>query len=226
MIAVVNVICPQCARQFLVPEGAPETLCPGCDELIVWRECLRTKQVFPVLARWATWEHPGCSAVHAVDLSRPEAADAPVASPEPTDEPAPQRPADVAAQPGTPAAPRSLPAHAGPAAGGGAVAERAMWLDENVRGALVIDAQCVSIVPAGGAPVVVTSRDRITSVEITSSEDLTPAEGTGWRPFRRAEHRAPRGARLVLEFADGSATIDALVDVEVLRGLLADPAAI
>lgn len=70
MIGAVDVLCPNCQHEFLVPDGAAETLCPSCDEHIVWRQCLSTRSIFPVLSRWKTWEHPGCPSIHAVDLTQ------------------------------------------------------------------------------------------------------------------------------------------------------------
>jgi hypothetical protein len=67
--AAVEVICPGCQGSFLVPFGIAETLCPYCDEHIVWRRCLDTDEVFPVLTKWATWVHPGCDSEHLVDLT-------------------------------------------------------------------------------------------------------------------------------------------------------------
>lgn len=63
--------CPECGTEFLVPDHAVETLCPQCDEHIVWRRCLATGVAFPVLSRWHTWVHDGCSQVHTVDLHSP-----------------------------------------------------------------------------------------------------------------------------------------------------------
>jgi hypothetical protein len=175
----VQVVCPECGRRFLVPDGAPETLCPGCDEHIVWRQCLPTGQVFPVLARWTTWEHPGCSAVHSVDLT---------------------------ASAGDTADDKDAPI---------VVAERAMWLDEDVRGRLLLDRAGVTIAPEHGDPLVVAALADVTDIEITPSDQLAvPAGGP-------ARHAA-RGARIVLTRADGSsATLDALVGAAELEAALA-----
>lgn len=70
MRGVASVICPNCHSEFLVPDTAVEALCPSCDDHIVWRSCRATGQAFPVLSRWPSWTHPGCSEVHAVRLVR------------------------------------------------------------------------------------------------------------------------------------------------------------
>lgn len=89
MPAAVEVICPGCQGSFLVPFGIAETLCPYCDEHIVWRRCLDTDEVFPVLTKWATWVHPGCESEHLVDLTvhitQPAAPDAPPPATPPVD---------------------------------------------------------------------------------------------------------------------------------------------
>jgi hypothetical protein len=85
----VDVICPNCRGSFRVPDGAAETLCAYCNEHIVWRQCLDTGEIFPVLTKWETWVHPGCESVHVVDLSvtieRPESPASEASQDEPAD---------------------------------------------------------------------------------------------------------------------------------------------
>ena len=133
--AMVQVVCPECRQQFDVPDGAEEATCPNCSEVLVWRSCLDTNEVFTVLKKWETWVHPGCETKHPVDLtnvlssSRPQdPLAAPIGSePEQTDAPA-QAPSEVVYAPVE-------------------LSPDVSWPDQQIAGRLIVDSDRLAILP-------------------------------------------------------------------------------
>lgn len=129
---MVQVICPECRREFDVPDGAAEAQCPQCGETLVWRSCLDTNEVFTVLKKWETWIHPGCDTKHPVDLThvlsaaRPQGLDpsvAPVHRPDGPEQ--------------TVYSPVQL-------------AEDVEWADQDIAGRLIVDSDRIAILPGAG----------------------------------------------------------------------------
>lgn len=129
---MVQVICPDCRREFDVPDGAAEAVCPQCGEALVWRSCLDTNEVFTVLKKWETWIHPGCDTKHPVDLTHVLSA---------------ARPQGV--NPGVTPMPR-------PDGGEQTVyspvqlAEDVEWADQEISGRLIVDSDRIAILPGAG----------------------------------------------------------------------------
>jgi hypothetical protein len=57
-------MCPGCRQQFLVAVGTGRAGCPSCNETIVWQQCAKSSWEGPVLERWTTFTHPGCTQQH------------------------------------------------------------------------------------------------------------------------------------------------------------------
>jgi predicted RNA-binding Zn-ribbon protein involved in translation (DUF1610 family) len=130
---MVQVICPDCRRQFDVPDGAAEAQCPQCGETLVWRSCLDTNEVFTVLQKWETWVHPGCETKHPVDLTHVLSAARPQGI-DPSTAPV-QRPAEGVEQ--TVYSPVQL-------------AEDVEWADQDITGRLIVDSDRLAILPGAG----------------------------------------------------------------------------
>jgi predicted RNA-binding Zn-ribbon protein involved in translation (DUF1610 family) len=135
--AMVQVICPDCRKQFDVLDGAVEAQCPQCGQPIVWRSCLDTNEVFTVLKAWETWVHPGCNTRHPVDLTEVIAAPAPqsddTSSPRhvASDEVAPPAGEQVVYSPVQ-------------------LAEDVEWADQAISGRLIVDSERLAILPGAG----------------------------------------------------------------------------
>ena len=131
---MVQVICPDCRREFDVPDGAAEAQCPQCGETLVWRSCLDTNEVFTVLKKWETWIHPGCDTKHPVDLTHVLSAARPQGR-EPGVAPV-QRPNGPAGDQ-TVYSPVQL-------------AEDVEWADQDISGRLIVDSDRIAILPGAG----------------------------------------------------------------------------
>jgi predicted RNA-binding Zn-ribbon protein involved in translation (DUF1610 family) len=133
--AMVQVVCPECRQEFDVPDGAEEATCPNCSEVLVWRSCLDTNEVFTVLKKWETWVHPGCETKHPVDLtnvlssSRPQdPLSAPIGSDTEQPEPAAQPQSDVVYAPVE-------------------LSPQVSWPDQQIAGRLIVDSDRLAILP-------------------------------------------------------------------------------
>lgn len=194
------VSCPQCGNEFLVPGHAVETLCPQCDEHIVWRRCLTTGEAFPVLTRWKTWTHPGCSLVHPVRIVLP------VTAPQRTE---PER-CETAG--GETVAPMTL-------------LGKAVWRDVDVAGELYLGPAEVGVLSDGGQAVSIAALSDIRSVAITQRHGHYEARHRRTRR-RQSRHRQTQrrqedvGCRIVLRLPETSAQIDAAITADALRRAL------
>ncbi|MDT4893410.1 MAG: hypothetical protein QOE97_2445 [Pseudonocardiales bacterium] len=243
----VDVICPNCRGSFRVPDGAAETLCAYCNEHIVWRQCLDTTEIFPVLTRWETWVHPGCQSVHVVDLSvtiqRPAptsddvpepAAGADEVQPAAQVEPAANEPAAAAVQ-DPPGNVLSEDVAAGPEQAGegtDAVAEQpaapapdgpvcamdsAEWVERDLQGRLMIDGIAFGIEPPAGRPVAISWTRDVLSYTL----DRDGGESGRKRRFRRgAQPEGPAAMVVVVNTRGGTHTIRGLADADELAGRL------
>jgi hypothetical protein len=207
----VEVVCPECRNTFLVPDGAPETVCPQCSEHIVWRRCLDTDQVFPVLTKWTTWVHPGCDSVHVVDLTvkiaqpTPEAPPAPAAPPVVDTPPAPAVDAPAAETPAavTPPAPFCL-------------VEDAQWVEQDLRGQLMIDPVAIGIAGPSAGPVAIAWTRDVLDYALTphpSAPDAAQAK----RRFGRKKTAEPIPILLILTSRAGQHTVTGYADIDSLR---------
>lgn len=62
--AVLTIRCPGCNRLITVPKAGVHDRCSECNEDIVYRTCKESGASFPILARWRTFTHDGCSINH------------------------------------------------------------------------------------------------------------------------------------------------------------------
>lgn len=207
----VETVCPECQNRFLVPDGAAEASCPQCNEHIVWRRCLDTDQVFPVLTKWTTWVHPGCASVHVVDLSvkiqtpadQPPVQQAPISG-----GPVAQAPEADAADQGQHVAPPPP----------FCLVEDAQWVEQNLRGQLMIDPVAFGIAgPSAGPVAIAWTRDVLdyTLVPHPSAEstDAAPKRRFG----RRKADPTPMPILLTVTSRAGQHTITGYADIDELR---------
>jgi LSD1 subclass zinc finger protein len=196
----VEVVCPECRNTFMVPDGAPETTCPQCSEHIVWRRCLDTDEVFPVLTKWSTWIHPGCESVHVVDLAVKVQ---PPADAITGDQPPPP-------PPGPPAAPAD-PQQAAPFC----LIENAKWIEQDLSGQLMIDPVAFGIAGASAGPVAIAwTRDVLDyTLNLHPSAEDGPKKGFG----RRKKDAAPPPVLLVVTSRGGTHTVTGFADIDALR---------
>jgi predicted RNA-binding Zn-ribbon protein involved in translation (DUF1610 family) len=131
---MVQVICPDCRRQFEVPDGAAEAQCPQCGEILVWRSCLDTNEVFTVLQKWETWVHPGCETKHPVDLTHVLSAARPQGL-DPSQAPVPRH--------STPSSEQMVYSPV-------QLAEDVEWADQDISGRLIVDSDRIAILPGAG----------------------------------------------------------------------------
>jgi hypothetical protein len=233
--AAVEVICPGCKGSFLVPVGIAETLCPYCDEHIVWRRCLDTDEVFPVLTKWPTWVHPGCSSEHLVDLtvhiSRPadgEDGEQPATDEAPT-EAAPDAGARHEAPPETtdllpeqqPVTDQQFAPAAVPPL---LLLDQAEWVEQQVAGQLIVLQEHIVMMAAGSPqPITLAPVADIVSCGVTSTDGAAgeqPAKKKRFRRGARVSDDATPLVRLTLATPYAQWTIVGRADAEVLRSQL------
>jgi hypothetical protein len=227
----VDVVCPNCKGSFRVPDGAAETLCAYCNEHIVWRQCLDTGEIFPVLTNWETWVHPGCESVHVVDLSvtiqRPEtpASDtaqeqaaggdgqAAAAEVEPVAE-APSGPAEEVAGEAdrapseAPAEQSAVPTDDGPIC----AMDGAEWVERELSGRLMIDSTAFGIEPAAGRPVAISWTRDVLSYTV----ERDAGDGRKRRFRRGAQPDVPVPTIVVVTSRGGTHTIRGIADPDEL----------
>lgn len=205
MLRGAQVICPNCQTGFLVPAHAAETLCPSCDDHIVWRQCRSTGEAFPVLSRWNTWTHPDCSLVHSVDLTHRVAL-----------------PTRASARPESPDA-LITPEHAADPGNSDEVfevlAEDAAWIERGLQGRLYRDRDHLGIAPPAeddAESAMIARLDHITEFQVRFGEDV----GKHRRLFRRAAKHAVPSTQLVLWTSETAVVLDVVADPEQLRNAL------
>lgn len=193
--AMVQVVCPECRQEFDVPDGAEEATCPNCSEVLVWRSCLDTNEVFTVLKKWETWVHPGCETKHPVDLtnvlssSRPaDPLAAPIEADHQQDAPAAQPPADVVYAPVE-------------------LSPDVSWPDQQIAGRLIVDTDRLAIlpVPPTRPPLSVAWIRDVQGYEVRGAGD-----GDGKRKLFGRKAKAEPGARasqLILTVTGGQIAI-------------------
>jgi predicted RNA-binding Zn-ribbon protein involved in translation (DUF1610 family) len=58
----VGISCPGCGVQQQVERQAKQFWCTSCGMRVIFRHCPEdVTKVFPVLAEWKAWSHPGCA---------------------------------------------------------------------------------------------------------------------------------------------------------------------
>ena len=225
LTATVQAVCPNCTRTFEVPDGAAEAACVFCGELIVWRRCLDTDEVFPVLWSWTTWVHPGCPSQHAVDLSvhipaldvAPDADDAADLAG------APETPHDLAG----PASSEVAPTAAAPSFVPVVLSEHAFSAERQAAGRLVLEHDRMTLVPdeVGTPPVVLVQLWDLTGYRVDpGSVEEHAAPEVGRKRFRRGKAvDAPAegpATRLSLFTTTGVRAIDVADSEETLSATL------
>jgi hypothetical protein len=208
---MVQVVCPECRQEFDVPDGAEEATCPNCSEVLVWRSCLDTNEVFTVLKKWETWVHPGCETKHPVDLTnviaaaRPQdALDAPIESdgqPQPAGGMQAPAPSDLVYAPVE-------------------LSPDVDWPDQEITGRLIVDSDRLAILPAPGNP-----RPPLSVAWIQDVQDYAvhPGDGDGKKKrFGRKAKAEPTGRQSTVVFTvpGGQITIASASPVEVFAAQL------
>ena len=203
---LVEVVCPECQNHFQVSDGAAEANCPQCNEHVVWRRCLDTDQVFPVLTKWTTWVHPGCNSVHVVDLS--------VKIQTPDQAPPPAAPvAPVGEQP----EPDGTGAHVAPPAPF-CLVEDAQWVEQNLRGQLMIDPVAFGIAgPSAGPVAIAWTRDVLDYTLVPHPSAEAAADGPKRRFGRRKAESTPMPILMTVTSRAGQHTITGYADIDELR---------
>jgi hypothetical protein len=201
----VEVICPECQNHFLVPDGAPEAVCPQCKEHIVWRRCLDTDQVFPVLTKWTTWIHPGCDSVHVVDLT--VKVQVPESEQPPQEQPPAEQPAPAAADQAAPPTPTCL-------------IEDAQWVEQNLRGQLMIDPVAFGIAGPSAGPVAIAWTRDVLDYALSLHPSAAATEPPKKRFGRRKAEATPVPILLVVNSRAGQHTITGYADIDALRASL------
>ena len=211
----VETVCPECQNRFLVADGAAEATCPQCSEHIVWRRCLDTDQVFPVLTKWTTWVHPGCDSVHVVDLSVKI-----------------QAPAEPQSAPSAPQAPVNAVLAAQEVGGpdqGQHVAppppfclvEDAQWVEQNLRGQLMIDPVAFGIAGPSAGPVAIAWTRDVLDYTLVPHPSAEAADDAPKRRFgRRKAEPTPMPILLTVTSRAGQHTITGYADMDQLRANL------
>lgn len=207
MLRAATVICPNCQHEFLVPEHASETLCPSCDEHIVWRQCRDTGEAFPVLSSWTTWTHANCERLHTVDLSvriaRPgprPSADVPPPEPATPDRPTTEAPMADEDETNEPFQ---------------VLAEDADWPERGLRGWLYVDTEELVMVSRD-------EQDREVGTLVARIEDISEFEiGLDGAEHRRLFRHAKPRSHLLLRNATGEVRLEVAVPPQELRDALA-----
>lgn len=201
--SLVQVICPDCRRQFDVPDGAAEATCPQCSEKLVWRSCLDTNEVFTVLAKWETWVHPGCETKHPVDLTHVLSAPRPQGH-------------DPALEPVS--APQGEQTVYSPVE----LAEDVDWADQAITGRLIVDSDRLAILPGASSTRPPLSVAWVRDVQDYSVQRAAGDDGQKKKRFgRRKEGDAvSRPTLLMLAVPGGQISITATSQPDVLLAQL------
>lgn len=217
---LVQVTCPGCDCLFLVADGAAETECPESREHIVWRQCLDTLEIFPVLSSWSTWVHPNCASEHAVRL----------------DDLAPPAPANSSvAQDGAEwgSAREVTPAPAAPSEQTDldllVLADRMTWIEQELTGQLAVDSQEITISSGDASGLfrraLIARLADVVDFQVTQEAEATE-ETTAKKPkrFRRGltvhEGADVPVASLLLATGYGTASLRGRADADMLSAEL------